>query len=144
MFPIMYSLMERHGSSASSAARVGVRSQAKSLFERGRSCLTEQFVHAGVPRDEAEKFINNSYGCLGDPNPVARPPVSPFKVIRHFLQGIAEKAAGWWSTESNRHRRLIRASDTAGCQPVWDAAVQLMREYPQGIPADHAPLKRCA
>ena len=148
VLPLIYQLQTRHGANASAAVRVGVRPQAELQYQRFRECLANQFVQAGIDRSKAERFIDDSYGYYRAPTWESRvPPRSTATVIRrgqHLLHGIAEKGLGLWKPGFNRHRRFVRASDLVGCEPIWNAAVRLIEEFPHGIPADHSPLERCA
>ena len=145
VLPQMYSLMEKHDSNAGAAMRTGVRPQAESMYQRFKGCLADQFVLAGTVRAEAERFIDDEYGYFRETNlAIRRRPRSTAEVIGHFFAGIREKMAGLWGTDFNRHRRFVRAGDLVGCESQWHAAVQLMRDFPQGIPSDHSTLKRCA
>lgn len=144
VLPLMYALKEQHGANTSIAMRNQRQSQSELLYERFRECLADQFERAGIDRADAERFIEDSYGFLRDPNLTNRGrPKSTIVVLRQFLHGIANRAADYFWTDRTRHRRLLRAGDLAGCEVIWHAAVQLIRDFPHGIPSDHSGLKRC-
>jgi glycosyltransferase domain-containing protein len=144
VLPTIHSLMERHDSNAGAATRKGVRPQAEALYERFKTCLTEQFVLTGADRAEVEAFIDREYGYFRETNlAIRRRPRSTGEVIVNFLSAIRENVVGW-SGGSNLHRRFVRASDLAGCEPVWQAAVQLVQQFPQGISAEQANSRLCA
>jgi glycosyltransferase domain-containing protein len=145
IFPKMYSLMEKHSSNAGAAMRTGVRQDAESMYLRFKGCLVDQFVKAGTDRSESESFIDEEYGYFRETDlSIRRRPRSAADLVRHWFSGIAEKATPSASTGSNRHRRFVRTKDVESCGPVWNAAVQLLKQFPLGIPADQDDLKRCA
>ena len=145
VLPTMYSLMERHGTNAGAGMRVGIREQAESQFQRFKECLAGQFVRAGIEGVEAERYIDDQFGFFREPDQAARRrPRSISEVAGHFLDSFREKLVGIWEPNFNRHRRFVRAGDLVGCEPVWHAAVQLMCDFPQGIPAESSTVKRCA
>ncbi len=148
VLPLMYSLLERHATNTSGAQQVRVRPQAELHYERFRRCLADQCVQAGIGRAEAERFIDDSYGFFRNPNlENRRRPRSTVERIRRLLRqviGMTGNFLGRDDQEGSTASRLVRARDVAGCEPIWHAAVKLIRDFPQGIPSDHAPLERCA
>lgn len=145
VLPTMYSLMEKHGSNAGAAMRTGVRPEAESMYLRFKRCLADQFVLAGTDREAAERFIDKEYGYFRETNlAIRRRPRSTAERFSHLLSEIREKVSGGWRTDFNRHRRFVRTGDLVGCEPMWHAAVQLMRDFPQGIPSELLKLERCA
>ncbi|MEK6259344.1 MAG: TIGR00180 family glycosyltransferase [Planctomycetota bacterium] len=145
VLPQMYSLLEKHDSNAGAAMRTGIRPHAEPMYRRFKGCLADQLVQTGADRLEAEQFIDREYGYFRETNlAIRRRPRSTVEVISHLLSGFREKTAGLWNADFNRHRRFVRASDLVGCEQVWHAAVQLMRDFPLGIPSNYSTLDRCA
>ena len=148
VLPLMYQLQTRHGANASAGKKVGNRPQAEFQYQRFRECLATQFVHAGIRHETAVQFIDNSYGFFRAPTWETRVlPRSTAAVMRrclHFLHGLVEKGAALWRPGFDRHRRFIRTSDLVGCEPIWNAAVKLIQEYPHGVPSTESPLIRIA
>ena len=145
VMPLMYSIRQRHRSNAGRVLRSGVRQQSELFYQRFKECLTVQFQHAGIDRADAQRFIDDSLGFLRDPNLAnRRPRRSAFERARQVVSGIADRAVDLFWTDRARYCRPLRASDFAGCEPEWHAAVQLIRDFPQGIPSDHSTRQRCA
>ena len=144
VLPLMYSIRERHRSNAGHALRSGVRQQSELFYQRFKECLTNQFQHAGIDRSEAERFINDSLGFLRDPNLAnRRPRRSAIELVRQVVYGITDRAVDFFWKDRARYCRPLQVSDFAGCEQVWHAAVQLIRDFPQGISSDHSALERC-
>ena len=144
VLPLMYSIRERHHSNAGRALRSGVRQQSELFYQRFKECLTDQFQHVGIDRSEAERFINHSLGFLRDPNLAnRRPRRSAVELARQVVYGIADRVVDFFWKDRARYCRPLQASDIAGCEQVWHAAVQLIRDFPEGAPSDHST-RRCA
>lgn len=144
--PFIYSLMEKHDANSGKRSPAGVLLQAEWLYQRFKGCLTEQLEQTGIARAEAEQFIDNTYGFFRDPK-VARQRRrrSTSVQVRRFFRKMTD-LTGDALRKDYRNRgalkRLIRASDIAGCRPIWQAAVQLIYDFPRGIPGDPSPLER--
>ena len=148
VLPLMFSLLERHATNTSGAQQVRVRLHAELHYERFRRCLADQCVQTGIGRAEAERFIDDSYGFFANPNlENRRRPRSTAERIRRLLRQVVAQTLNFLGRDDNggsTSSRLVRARDVAGSEPIWDAAVKLIRDFPQGIPSDHSPLKECA
>jgi len=145
VLPVMYSIRERHETNAGFSVRTGVQPKAEPLYQRFRKCLADQLIQAGIDRAESERFIDDKFGFLRDPRfGSRRRRRSIIQTVRQLFHGIAERAVDHFWTDRARHSRGLQASDVAGCEPVWNAAVQLIREFPLGISAGDSALKRSA
>ena len=141
VLPLMYSLRERHDANVGGGMRSGVRPQAEQSYQQFRECLIDQFSQAGIDHTDAGLFIDRTFGFYRDPNLAVRfRRRTAIESIRHFFGGISERAVDYFSTDRTRHRRSIRASDLVGCEPIWNAAVQLIKDFPKGIPSEHSML----
>lgn len=144
VLPQMYALRERHGDNAGTSMRHQRTAQAELRYKRFLECMADQIERAGIDRTEVEQFMENSYGYSRGLNWENRKQQrSAVESIRHHFRGIVERAVDCVWTHHTRHRRFVRASDYAGDELIWDAAVQLMRDYPQGAPSEPSVLKRC-
>ena len=148
VLPLMYSLLEDHGANSSAVTRTGVQPEAELLYQRFKQCLTEQFEQTGVDRADAERFIDESYGFFRNPNVAnRRRRRSIVEQTRRLVRKITDQTLGClWTNYRGRSaiKRWLRASDFAECGPILQTAIQLVRDFPHGIPSDHALLKRCA
>lgn len=129
-------LLERHPAMAGVLVR-GRWENVVPLFQRFRSCLVNELVNAGVGQAEAEDHVDRSYAHFADPD---RPglwrkrPVT--EKMTHLANSLWERLEDGWQADRVRHRRPLLQSDIAGSEPIWDAAVALMRRFPDGMPAD--------
>lgn len=148
VLPLMYSLLEGHDTNSSAVTRKGVQPEAERLYHRFKQCLTEQFEQTGVDRAEAERFIDDSYGFFRDPHVATRQRRrSIVEQMRRSVRKFTELALDHLRVKHSGRsaiKRLIRGSDFAECGPILQTAIQLVRDFPHGIPADHALLKHCA
>ena len=148
VLPLIYSLLEDHGANSSAVTRTGVQPEAELLYQRFKRCLTEQFEQTGVDRADAERFIDESYGYFRNPNMAnRRRRRSIVELTRRLARKITDQTLGClWTNYRGRSaiKRWLRASDFAECGPILKIAIQLVRDFPHGIPSDHALLKRCA
>jgi len=148
VLPLMYSLLEGHETNSSAVTRTGVQPEAELLYQRFKRCLTEQFEQVGIDRADAERFIDDSYGFFRDPNVASRRRRrSTVQQMWRLVRKITDLTLdSLWMNYRGRSaiKRLLRASDFAECGPILRTAIQLVRDFPHGIPADHALLKRCA
>ena len=148
VLPLMYSLTEDHGKNNSRVTRTGVQPEAELLYQRFKRCFTEQLEQTGAVRADAERFIDDSYGFYRDPNVVGRRRRrSTVEQMRRLVRKTTDLTLGTlWTNYSGRSaiKRLLRASDYAECGPILQTAIQLVRDFPHGIPADLTLLKRGA
>lgn len=148
VLPLMYSLLEGHDTNSSAVMRTGVQPEAELLYQRFKRCLTEQFVQTGVDLATADRFIDESYGFFREPNVASRRRRrSTVEQMRRLVRKITDLTLGTlWTNYRGRSpiKRLIRSSDFSECGSILQTAIQLVRDFPHGIPADHALLKRCA
>ncbi len=134
VLPLMYSLREQHRANTGTARRNLRLPHAEMHYQRFRRGLIEQFERAGVDRADVERFIEDSYGQCRDPDPAKwRRRRSSVEVIRKLSRAITDRVADTIWTGCTRHRRLVRASDFAGCESMWHAASELIRAFPDGI-----------
>lgn len=148
VLPLMYSLLERHDTNTSGSHQIRVRLQAELHYQRFRKCLADQCEQAGISRADAERFIDDSYGFFRDTNLAnRRRPRSTVERMRRFLRQITSLTLDFLGRDEkggSAVSRLVRSRDLVGCEPIWHAAVQLISDFPQGIPSDHSTLERCA
>ncbi len=145
VLPTMSSLRERHSANAGRGQRSGERPQAQELYQRFKTGLVQQFVRTGIEQAEAERFIDDWYGYFREPSLTRwRRRRSVGDVFRQLLNGAKDRWLDLIQNEGTRHRRFVRSSDLVGCESMWDAAVKLMREFPQGIAVESSQTQRCA
>jgi hypothetical protein len=148
VLPLMYSLREYHAANAGTGKLVPEdRSQTEALYQRFRECLVNQLEQTGIARTDAEQFVDGSYGYLRDPvraNQRRRRRRTVVELVRQLAKGMIALPMDYFSADLMNRRRFLRASDLAGCEANWQAAVQLIREFPSGMPSDHSTLRRCA
>jgi glycosyltransferase domain-containing protein len=135
VLPVMHLLMERHPTNAGYLGRSGVRQQAEEMYQRFKSGLAAEFVSAGINRTLAESYIDEFFGYFRESSLAHRKRRRSLgESLNHKVRSLQERAAEFLADEQTRHRRLIRASDYAGSEAAWNTAVQLIREFPLGIP----------
>jgi glycosyltransferase domain-containing protein len=145
VLPIMYSLWQRHDSNWTIAAENGVQLQAELRYQQFKECLIDQFERAGIDRADSEHLVDEWYDHFRYPDLASRRrKVSNGQRISRVLNGILERVADSIWTDRVRHCRSVRSRDLVECESMWLAALQLMRDFPQGIPAEPVPLKRSA
>lgn len=145
LLPQMYLLREQHGGNLGTAMRSLGQPEAERHYLQFRGCLTDQLERSGIDRADAERSIDEIYGIYRDPHLVQlRRRRSAVEMMRQMFRGISQRAADFFRTDGTRHRRLVRAGDLVGCETQWRVASQLIREFPQGMAADHSSLQRCA
>ena len=143
--PMMYSLRERHSANAGRGQRSGERPHAEEHYQRFKSELVQQFVRTGIEQTQAEQFIDDWYGYFREPSLTRwRRRRSISDIVRQLLNGAKDRWLDFVQNEGARHRRFVRSSDLVGCESMWDAAVKLMREFPQGIAVESSQTQRCA
>ena len=148
VLPLMYSLTEGHGTNASRVARTRVQPDAELHYRRFRQCLTEQLEQTGIDRIEAEQYIDDSYGHFRDPDVASR--WRRKSIAEHawrFAIKVSNLTLDYLGANHNGRsaiKRLLKSSDFVECGPVLRQAIQLVRNYPYGIPSDHAWLSRSA
>ena len=145
VLPVMYSIRERHRSNAGAALRSGVRPEPEPYYQKFKECLTAQFQLVGEDRAEAESFIDHSFGFLRSPSLSNRRPSR--SAVEHALRtvsGITDRAVDLFRTDQARYCRSLQNRDYAGCEQAWHAAVQLIRDFPQGMPSEQSIERRCA
>lgn len=136
VLPVMHLLMERHPTNAGYLGRTGVRQQAEEMYQRFKDGLAGELVRAGVERSTAESYLDEFFGYFRESSLAhRRRRRSLGESLRHKVQSFQERAAEYLGDEQTRHRRLIRASDYAASEPAWGVALQLIREFPDGMPA---------
>ena len=145
VLPTMYQIRERHEMNGGFSLRSGVQPEAEPFYQRFKKCLADELVQTGADRAVAERFIDDKLGFLRDRQyGTRRRRYSTIEIARQLFHGIVDRVEDHFWTDQARYGRGLRTSDVAGCGPAWNAAVQLIREYPLGISADGVALKRCA
>ncbi len=137
VLPVMHLLMERHATNAGVVGRTGERRDAEVQFERFRNRLVAEFAGVGVSREAAGDYVDTAFGYFRETNlrhRARRYPVTR-KLVR-VARALAERIGDAFHCDRVRHRRLLRRGDIAGSEREWGIAVRLMREHPDGIPAD--------
>ena len=134
VLPQMYSIRERHEDNLGSTVRNGVQPEAESLFQRFKACLAGQLMQSGVDRAEAEQFLDERFGFFRDPHfGTRRRRRSALELVRQTYHGIVDRLADQVWRDQARYTRQLGPRDLAGCGPAWQTAVELIREYPQGM-----------
>jgi hypothetical protein len=136
ILPAMHLLMERHPTNASFLGRTGERQQAEAMYQRFRTCLVGELVATGVSAARAGKHVDDSFGYFRQTSLKHRAPRRTFgqrftRLGRSFVERIEDA----FQCERARHRRLLRPGDIAGAEHAWEVAVNLMRTFPDGVPA---------
>lgn len=145
VLPMMYTICQKHGANTSLVATQRLQPQAELLYQQLKRCLADQFHQAGIDRADCEQFVDDRFGGFRYPDfNRSRRRGSAIEQVRRAISGLAERAVDFFWTDRVRHCRSIRASDFAGCEPTWRVAVQLMCDFPHGIPSEHSTLDRCA
>ncbi len=143
--PVMYSIRQRHKTNAGFSVRTGLQPDSERIYQQFKHGLVDQFVRAGIDQLTADQFIDDKFGYLRDPQyGTRRRRRSKLEVVRQSLIGMGERVVDHFRTDQTRHGRWLQASDVAGCELAWSAAVRLIREFPQGMPVEQSALKRCA
>jgi len=141
VLPVMHSLWQRHGGNAG-ANLAPELPQAESHFERVKESLVQEYVKAGADRIAVECLLEDCFGhfrhCLSIDWKRRR---SAVEWIQHAFFGIVERAVDFVNTDRTRHSRSVRSSDFAGDELIWHAAMNLIRDFPSGIPADQSHIQ---
>ena len=139
VLPLMYSIRERHRTNAGAALRSGVRPEPELYYQQFKECLTAQFQIEGEQRGNAESFIDHSFGFLRSPSlSNRRPSRSAAEHALRVASGIKDRAVDLFWTGQARYCRPVQSRDYMGCESEWHAAIQLIREFPQGMPSDQS------
>lgn len=145
VLPMMYSIWQRHETNWTNMVAKALQSEPERHYEQFRTCLREQMQAAGIAPAESEHLIDDWYGHYRFPEmAMLRRKQSAGKRISRSVRGMVERIEDFLQTDRIRHCRSVRSCDLVGCQSTWQAAVQVIREFPHGIPAEAAPQRRCA
>ena len=145
VLPMMYSIWQRHETNWTNMVAKALQSQPELHYEQFRACLLEQMQLAGIDRAEAERLIGDWYGHYRFPEMAKlKRRLSVGEQLSRSVRGFAERFEDFVRPDQVRHCRSVRSRDLVGCQSSWQAAVNVIREYPQGILCESDSLKRCA
>lgn len=136
VLPIMHLVLERHAAMAGVLCRGQQWAEVEAHYLRFRQCLVEEFANAGVERGRAGEYVDEQFVHFRDPNLLHRlRKRSVSEALKHHLRSACERVEDRFQNEGVRHRWPIRAGDIAGAETFWKAAVQIMRDHPDGMPA---------
>jgi glycosyltransferase domain-containing protein len=139
VLPFMHLVLERHPAMAGVLCRGQQWNEVEAHYQRFKQCLVEEFANAGVERAKAGEYVDEQFVHFRDPNLLHRlRKRSLGEALQHHLRAACERVEDRFQNEGVRHRRPIRAGDIAGSETIWKAAVQIMRDHPDGIPANAA------
>lgn len=145
VLPMMYSIWQRHETNWTNMVAKALQSDPERHFQQFRTCLLEQMPPSGIDRAEAESCVDEWYGHFRFPEmAMLRRKQTTVERISRSVRGMAERLEDFLRTDRVRHCRSVRSCDLVGCQSTWQAAVKVIRDFPHGIPAEDAALRRCA
>lgn len=145
VLPMMYSIWQRHETNWTNMVAKALQSQPELHYAQFRACLLEQLQLAGIDREESERLIDQWYGHYRFPEMAKlRRPQTAGEQIARSVRGMAERVEDFLRTDRVRHCRSVRSCDLVGCQSTWQAAVNVIREFPHGIPGEVAQQRRSA
>ena len=145
VLPMMYSVWQRHATNCTNTVAKSIQPLAEQFYKEFNECLSSQLSQVGIDRVDAARYVDDWHGSFRYPDFTRRRQLrSTGEHVVRVLRGIAERAADFIWTDRVRHCRSVQSRDLVGCETTWHAAVQLMRDFPHGIPADQAVLKRSA
>ncbi len=134
VLPVMHSIWQRHGSNASTTRWASRLSNAEGLYQRFKGSLADQFENVGTERREAERFVDDRYGYFRNPDMASwRGRISVEERFGRIASGLLERAVDFLRTDQTRHCRAVRTSDYAGQEATWQAAINRMTKFPQGV-----------
>jgi hypothetical protein len=145
VLPMMYSIWQRHETNWTNMVAKALQSQPELHYEQFRACLLEQMQLTGIDRAEAEHLIGDWYGHYRFPEMAKlKCRLSVGEQLSRSVRGFAERLEDFIRPDQVRHCRSVRSCDLAGCRSTWQAAVNVIRQFPQGIPKPASHLKRSA
>ncbi len=145
VFPKLHGLRECHFTNAGQRPKVPGQPQAELLYRRFHECLVRELTEAGASTAEADQFVDHWYGYLRDPDVAnGRRKRSTFERIQRFATNLVRQLQNPFVTDRILYSRPLRPSDILRQENIWNAAVQLMQDYPQGLPIGAEPSRAAA
>lgn len=135
LLPCLHLLIERHP--AMGGILYGGRwANVVEQFQMFRRSLVGELAASGVDRAVAEAYVDHQYHHFSDPvNPRQWRQRTFPETLAYLLSSTGERLGDVFHDGQARHRRPMARSDYAGSEVQWQAAIALMRQYPDGLPA---------
>ena len=140
VFPKLYGLREFHFTNAGQRPKVPAQPQAELLYRRFQESLVQELTESGTSTAVANQFVDHWFGYLRDPEVAnGRRKRPTLERVQRFASSLLRQLQNPFCTDRNLHRRFLRPSDIRGQEAIWNAAVRLMLDYPQGLPMAGEP-----